>query len=67
MCTSASTTPIFKTEVLRFVTYVTTAVLNDCYSEIMAYTVLAYSVFTTRMNAYATPTNDINYSYHIKP
>ena len=31
----------------------------------MAYTTLAYSVFTTPMDAYAAPTNDIDYSCHI--
>ena len=39
---STSTTPTFKTEALHLVSYVTTAVLNDCYSEVSAYTVLAY-------------------------
>ena len=47
--------------------YLTTAVLNDCYSEVMAYTVLAYSYWlvpTMRMDAYITPTKDTNYSCH---
>ena len=47
--------------------YLTTAVLNDYYSEIMAYTALAYSYWAaTRMDAYITPTNDTDYSCHIK-
>ena len=48
--------------------YFTTAVLNDCYSEVMAYTVLAYSYWASFHNAYAyvTPTTDTNYSCHIK-
>ena len=50
--------------------YLTTTVLNDCYSEVMAYTALAYSywaiVSATRMDAKAIPTNNTNYSYHLK-
>ena len=49
--------------------YLTTAVLNDCYSEVMAYTALAYFiglVYTMRMDAYIAPTNNIDYSCHIK-
>ena len=45
------------------------AVLNDCYSEVMAYTALAYFiglVSTMHMNAYVIPTNDTDYSCHIK-
>ena len=38
--------------------YWTTAVLNDCYSEVTAYTALAYSVFMMRMDTKATPTDD---------
>ena len=36
------------------------------YSEAMAYTVLAYSVFTTDMDAKVTPIDDTDYSYHMK-
>ena len=32
--------------------YFTTAVLNDCYSEVMAYTVLAYSYWASFHDAY---------------
>ena len=52
--------------------YLTTPVLNDCYSEVMAYIALAYSycqfglVSVTRMDAYVTPTKDTDYSCHIK-
>ena len=46
--------------------YLTTAVLNDFYSKIMAYTALAYSVFMTHMDAKATTIDDTNYSYHKK-
>ena len=53
-----STTPIFITEELRLVT--TTAVLNDRYSKVTAYTVLAYSVFKTRMDAKVPSTDDTN-------
>ena len=53
MRTSTSTTPTFITEVSC---YFTKAVLNDCYSEVMAYTALVLTliglVSTTRMNAY---------------
>ena len=44
--------------------YLTTAAL--CYSEVTAYT-LAYSVFTMGMDAKVTPTDDTDYSCHIKP
>ena len=40
---SMSTMPTFITEALCLVTYVTIAVLNDCYSEVTAYTALTYS------------------------
>ena len=50
--------------------YLTTAFLNDCYSEVTAYTALGYSywaiVFTMRMDAYITPTKDTGYSCYIK-
>ena len=63
MHTSTSTTPTFITEVSC---YFTKAVLNDCYSEVMAYTALVITliglVSTTRMNAYVTPTIDTDYS-----
>ena len=42
MRTFTLTTPTFITEALRSC-YLTTAVLNDCYSEVMAYTALVYS------------------------
>ena len=61
---STSTTPTFITEALRHVTS-----LNDCYSEVTAYTALAALiglVSTIRMDAYVMPTNDTNYSCHIK-
>ena len=38
-----STMPIFKTEAFCNITCVPKAVLNDCYNEVMGYTVLAYS------------------------
>ena len=66
MHTSTSTTPTLSAPSCYF----TTAVLNDCYSEVTAYTALAYSYwasFTTRMDAYVTPTNNTDYSCHIKP
>ena len=63
---SMSTMPTFKTEALRLAV-VTTAVLNDCYSEVTAYTTLSYSVFTMHMDAKVTPTDDIDYSCYIKP
>ena len=46
------------------------AALNDCYSEVMAYTALVLTliglVSTTRMDAYVKPTIDTDYSCHIK-
>ena len=46
------------------------AALNDCYSEVTAYTALVLTliglVSTTRMDAYVTPTIDTDYSCHIK-
>ena len=46
------------------------AVLNDCYSEVTAYTVLALTliglVSTMCTDAYVTPTIDTDYSCHIK-
>ena len=66
-CTSMSITPTFITEALCLITYVTTAVLNNCYSEVTAYKLnLIRLVSTTRMDAYVTPTNYIDYSCHIK-
>ena len=47
--------------------YLTIAVLNDYYSEVTAYTVLASFVFTTRMDTKVTHTDDTNYSYNMKP
>ena len=48
----------------------TIAVLNDCYSEVTAYAVLAYSYWDSfhdvYADAYVTPTNDTDYSCHIK-
>ena len=50
--------------------YLTTAVLNDCYSEVMAYTVLAYSYWASfhdaYMNGYIMATNNTDYGCHIK-
>ena len=42
----------------------TTAVLNDFYNEVTAYTALAYSVLMARMDAKVTPTDDTDYSCH---
>ena len=42
-----STTPTFITEALRLIT-----VLNDCYSEVTAYTALAYSNWASFHDAY---------------
>ena len=46
------------------------AALNDCYSEVTAYTApfltLIGLVSTTHMDAYVTPTIDTDYSCHIK-
>ena len=50
------------------VTYVTTAVLNNCYSEVMAYIALVTLIGLDSlmcMDAQATPTNDTEYSCHI--
>ena len=67
MCTSTSTstTPTFIIEALRRVTSLQ-LFLNDCYSDVTAYTALIRLVSMTRMDAYITPTNDTNYSFHIK-
>ena len=50
--------------------YLTRGVLNDCYSKVMAYIqcllALIGLVFTMHMYAYAMPTNDTDYSFHIK-
>ena len=63
MCmTPMLTTPTFITEVY----HAFTTVLNDCKCELMAYTALARLVCTTRINAKATLTNDIDYSCHMK-
>ena len=64
---SISTMPTFKTKALHLVSYIATAVLNDCYSEVTAYIALAYSVFMKHMDAKVTPTDDIDYNCHIKP
>ena len=68
--TFASTIPTFITQVLHRVTYFTTAVLNECYSEVMAYTALAYSCWASfhdaYIYAYVMPTVDTEYSCHIK-
>ena len=58
--------PTFITEAPVLLLYLTTAVLNECYGEVMAYTALAYSSSTMCMDAHTTPTNDSNYSCHIK-
>ena len=46
--------------------YLTTAILNDYYSKVMVYTVLALPIFMKHMDAKVTPTDDTYYSYHIK-
>ena len=48
---SMSTTPTFIAGVLRLVTLIT-AVLNDCYNELMAYTALAYSYWASFHDMY---------------
>ena len=46
--------------------YSSTAVFNNCYSELMPYTALANSyVSTMRTNSKAMPINDNDYSFHI--
>ena len=59
------TTPTFITEVLRS----STAAFNDCYSELMPYTALAYCTYRVSYhdadNAKAIPINDTQYSYYI--
>ena len=62
-----STTPVFKTEALHLVTKLYAVILTVCYSEVMAYRVLAYSVFTTHIEAKVMPTDSTDYSCHIKP
>ena len=65
---STSTTPTFITEVAPPY-YLTTAVLNDCYSEVTAYTMLAdtyWASFHDAYECYIMPTNDTDYSCHIK-
>ena len=47
-----STTPTFTTEALCLVTEVGIAVLNDCYSEEMAYAALAYSYWASFYDAF---------------
>ena len=49
---SMSTTPTFITGALRRVTYFTKAALNDCYSEVTAYTALAYSYWASFHDTY---------------
>ena len=51
-----------QTEAHCLVTYVITAVLNDCYSEVTAYTALAYSVFMMCMDAKVKPIHDTGYN-----
>ena len=62
-------TPTFMTEALRLVTQVYTAAFNDCYGELMTYTMLANSIIglvsTTHIDAKDTPIHDNNYSCHI--
>ena len=48
-----STTPTYITEVLHLVTLPYIAVLNDCYREEMAYTMLAYSYSASLHDVYA--------------
>ena len=47
--------------------YLTTAIINDCYNKVMTCTALAYSVLMTSKDTKVTPTDDTNYSCHIKP
>ena len=55
---STLTMPTFIIEALSC--YLTTAALNNCYSEVMAYTALAYSLFhDAYMDAYIMPTDMI--------
>ena len=49
--TSTSTTPTFITEVL-LLSYITTAVLNDCYCKVTAYTALAYLYWVSFHDTY---------------
>ena len=57
MCTSTSTTPTFITEALHCVTSL----------QLFKMTVtLIGLVSTTHMDAYIMPTNDIDYSCHVK-
>ena len=48
MHTSTSTTPTF----ITLSSYLNTAVLNDCYSEVTAYTTLAYSFWNSFHDMY---------------
>ena len=52
MHTSMLTTPTFITELSPPPCYLTTAVLNGCYSEVTAYTVLAYSYWVSFHDSY---------------
>ena len=49
--------------------YSSTATFNDCYNELMPYTVLAnsywVSVYNVYINTKATPINDNGYSCHV--
>ena len=48
--------------------YSSTTTFKDCYSELTAYTAIAYSVgldLMTQINAKAMPTNNTDYSCHI--
>ena len=49
MCTFTYTTPTFTTEVFH---HVSTATFNECYSELMAYTALAFSYWISFHEAY---------------
>ena len=51
MCTFMYTTPTFRMEALRLVTQSSTAVFNNCYSDIVAYTALAYSYWASLHDA----------------
>ena len=48
---SMSTTPTFITEAFHLIN-LTTAVLNDCYSEVTTYSVLAYSYWASFHDVY---------------
>ena len=52
MSTFTYATPTFMTEALHLVTQVYTAAFNDCYGELMTYTMLANSYWISFHDAY---------------